>query len=361
MRVVCAMSGGVDSSVTAALLVEQGYEVIGMTMRLYNASGQPKGRGGTCCSPAEIDQAKQVCDQLGIPHYTVDESQLFQEKVIDDFAREYVAGRTPNPCVRCNEHIKFAPLWARAQALGGEFLATGHYARVENGELWRGVDASKDQSYFLFAMDRSLLSRVRFPLGSWRKEQVREKAQALNLSNWNTPDSQELCFVGGKEHGDVVEQYASKLGVAMEHLAPGDIVDEDGTILGQHQGIHRMTIGQRRGLRVAGSEARYVLRVLPETKQVVVGSEEQLLATKLEIIDVRRLAPLAEQQSVRALVQIRHRGTPAMATVEFEGNRGIATFDEPVRAVAPGQAAVLYAGDQVLGGGWIARASADSH
>jgi len=186
-------------------MVEAGHEVVGMTMRLYNASEAPgKGRGGTCCSPAEVDQAREVCDQLGVRHYTVDESERFSEHVIGDFAREYASGRTPNPCVRCNEHVKFAPLLARAQAISADLLVTGHYARIENGFLMRGVDPTKDQSYFLFAMGESVLPQVHFPLGGWRKEAVRERARELKLPNWDAPVSVELWFVGGRSHADVV-------------------------------------------------------------------------------------------------------------------------------------------------------------
>ncbi len=356
MRVVCAMSGGVDSSVAAALLRDQGHEVIGLTMRLYDAGpaqGPTRGRGGTCCSPAEIDRAKDVCADLGIPHYTVDERRRFAAAVIDDFAREYAAGRTPNPCIRCNEQVKFGPLLARATALGAEFLATGHYARTEGGVLRRGVDPAKDQSYFLFAMDARKLARIQMPLGTWTKDHVRERARELGLINADTPDSQELCFVSGGSHGALVESRARDLGVDTEHLGPGVIVDREGRTLGEHDGIHRVTVGQRRGLRIAGSSARYVLRVIPELRQVVVGGVEDLAASAIEIADLRRLAELPEGVEIRAEVQIRHRAAPVPASIVVAGERAKIRFDQPVRAVAPGQAAVIYRGDQVLGGGWI--------
>ncbi|MCY0985644.1 tRNA 2-thiouridine(34) synthase MnmA [Nannocystis sp. ILAH1] len=355
MRIVCAMSGGVDSSVAAALLVEAGHEVVGLTMRLYDASGHERqGRGGSCCSPAEIDQARDVCALLGIPHYTVDEQERFTAHVIDDFAREYARGRTPNPCVRCNEHVKFGPLVARARALGAEALATGHYARLEDGALLRAVDATKDQSYFLFAVPPALLSGVRFPLGTWHKDQVRAKARALGLPSADTPDSQELCFVGGRDHGEVVEARAAALGLGTAALAPGEVVDAEGRVLGAHGGIHRVTIGQRRGLRIPGTSPRYVLRVLPEQRQVVVGDAASLQTHALTLAEFRRLAPLGEREVVRAEVQIRHRGRPSAARVELAGDRATVVFDEPVQAAAPGQAAVVYAGERVLGGGWIA-------
>ncbi|MCB9752880.1 MAG: tRNA 2-thiouridine(34) synthase MnmA [Myxococcales bacterium] len=355
------MSGGVDSSVAAAELRDQGHEVIGMTMRLYDA-GAPdrsasgkRGRAGTCCSPAEVDQARYVCAQLGIPHYTVDERERFTRDVIDDFAREYTAGRTPNPCVRCNEHVKFGPLLARARAVGADALATGHYARVVDGALLRGVDRTKDQSYFLFAMGRAALGEVRFPLGTWRKEQVRERARALALPNWDAPDSVELCFVGGRDHAAVVRERAEQLGLETDALAPGAIVDERGRELGRHGGVHTVTVGQRRGLRVAGTEARYVLRVLPSRNEVVVGEREALAARAVELVDYRALSDdLADGAAREVAVQIRHRSPPARATATREGSRVTVVFAEPVSAAAPGQAGVVYDGERVLGGGWIA-------
>jgi tRNA-specific 2-thiouridylase len=354
MRIVCAMSGGVDSSVAAALLVEQGHEVLGLTMRLYDATHAPTGRAGACCSPAEVDQARFVCAQLGIPHYTVDERARFEGEVIDEFVRAYASGRTPNPCVRCNEHVKFGPLLARAQALGAAALATGHYARIVDGELWRAADERKDQSYFLFAMGLPALAGVRFPLGTWSKEQVRAKARALGLANADTPDSQELCFVGGRDHADVVEARAAALGLDPGALAPGPIVDAEGRVLGQHEGIHRVTVGQRRGLKVAGHEPRYVLRVLPTTRAVVVGDAASLRVETLVLADLRRLTPIGERARLRAAVQIRHRSPPAPAEVEVEGTVARVRFAAPIAAAAPGQAAVLYDGARVLAGGWIA-------
>jgi tRNA-specific 2-thiouridylase len=362
MRVVVAMSGGVDSSVAAALMVEAGHEVVGLTMSLYDADpnappgrgGTPRGRGGTCCSPAEVDLARRACDQLGIPHYTVDERERFQTAVIDDFAREYLAGRTPNPCARCNEHVKFGPLLARARALGAEKLITGHYARIEDGALLRAVDASKDQSYFLFAMGRETLAFVEFPLGTWTKQLVRQKARQLGLPNADAADSQELCFVPGGDHGEIVEARAQALGLELDALAPGPVFDRDGALLGEHRGIHRVTIGQRRGLGISSDRPRYVLRVLPEQRAVVVGDEGELERTQIVVDDVRRLADLDEREGMTAQVQVRHRSTPSSAIVWFDGSRAKVRFDMPVRAVAAGQAAVIYDGDRVLGGGWIA-------
>ena len=223
-----------------------------MTMNLYDASSDDlrRGRGGTCCSPAEVDQARHVCELLGIPHYVVDERERFERQVIDPFARDYAAGRTPNPCTRCNQHVKFGPLLRRAEALGAPVMATGHYARNGfGGALLRGVDPAKDQSYFLFSMGLAALRRTWFPLGTWAKDEVRARAEALRLPNWDAPDSQELCFVPGGDHGEVVERRLSALGLSTAALHPGPVVDEAGAVVGDHDGIHRVTIGQRRGFR----------------------------------------------------------------------------------------------------------------
>ncbi len=359
MRVIVAMSGGVDSSIAAALMVEAGHDVVGITMNLYDASGsERKGRGGTCCSPAEVDLARRVCDQLGIPHYTVDERERFAASVIDDFAREYAAGRTPNPCARCNEHVKFGPLLRRAAALGAERMVTGHYARIEDRggrpALLRGVDPAKAQSHFLFAMGRDVLDRVAFPLGAWTKDQVRDRARVLGMPNAEAPDSQELCFVPGGDHAEVVEARAAALGLDTSGLEAGPILDGAGAHLGDHRGIHRVTVGQRRGLQVAGTRPRYVLRVLPEARAVVVGDADELARETIDVLDFRALADLPEGEPFAAQVQIRHRSAAAPATVTITEGRARVEFHEPVRAVAPGQAAVFYDGDRVLGGGWIA-------
>ncbi len=362
-RILCAMSGGVDSSVAAALLVEAGFEVIGMTMRLYDATGSARrGRGGTCCSPAEIDLARLACERLGIPHYVVDEVERFQTTVIDDFVRAYAGAQTPNPCVRCNEHVKFAPLLARADALGIELLATGHYARAVEGQLHRAADPDKDQSYFLFAMGAHSLRRVVFPLGDWTKVRVREKARELGLPAADARDSQELCFVPDGDHAAVVERRAGALGIDTGALAPGEIRDAHGRVLGQHAGLHRVTIGQRRGLELATGERRYVLRVLPSDGAVVVGDRDELSSHRAKIHDVRWIGADAEElaQSAEVRVQVRHRAAPLPARVRLEGDGALVEFLEPAFAVAPGQAAVIYAGDRVLGGGWIA-ANTDRH
>lgn len=358
MRVVCAMSGGVDSSMAAALLVEAGHEVIGMTMRLYDASeDERRGRGGTCCSPSEVDLARRVCAQLGIPHYVVDERERFATRVIEPFAQDYAAGRTPNPCTRCNQYIKFEPLLRRARALGASALATGHYAQNELGvALRRGVDSTKDQSYFLFAMGRDALRYTWFPLGGFTKERVRREAARRRLPNHDAPDSQELCFVPGGDHAEVVQRRLAGQGVSLDSLQPGPVLDRDGEVVGRHDGIHRVTVGQRRGFTTFGTQRRYVLRVVPEQRAVVVGDVDDTSTSALEVDEVQRLSLPDGPTTIRASVQIRHRSAPAPATVHVEHDRATVRFDAPVPAAAPGQAAVFYDEQQrVLGGGWIGR------
>jgi tRNA-specific 2-thiouridylase len=346
---VVALSGGVDSAVAAALLAEAGHRVVGISMRLYDAKGTSASVGGRCCGPRDLEDARAVCAHLGIPFYVADESDAFGRAVIDDFISEYANGRTPNPCVRCNEQVKFAPLVRRARALGAAGLATGHYARVEerNGRrrLLRAKDARKDQSYFLFAMGQAALDFVRFPIGELSKDEVRARARAFGLPNADKPDSQEICFVPDGDHASFLERHGGG-------GAPGEIVDEAGHVLGRHGGVHHYTIGQRRGLGIAAAESLYVLRLDATRGRVVVGPEAALERRDVAVGDVRWTGGVPDAP-VRAQVQIRYRHAPQPATVEPEGAGARVMFDAAERAVAPGQAAVFYQDDVVLGGGWI--------
>jgi tRNA-uridine 2-sulfurtransferase len=346
--VVAALSGGVDSATAAALLVEQGHQVVGMTMRLYDARGTTAA-SGRCCGPRDIEDARAVCAHLGIPHHVIDLEREFADAVVDDFVEAYLAGETPNPCVKCNQHIKFSPLLQRARAIGADILVTGHYARIEDGALLRGRDAGKDQSYFLFSMPAAELSAVRFPLGALTKEQVRTEAVRLGLPNATKDESQEICFVPDGDYAGFVSAQALRRGRAMP--GPGAIVDDAGAVLGRHDGVHRFTVGQHRGLgNLTTKDKLYVTAIDPARSEVRVGPREAAERRELAIRDLRWLAPRADE--LRADVQVRHRGTPIAADVQIAGDRATVKLAEPTVAAA-GQAAVLYAGDRVLAGGWI--------
>jgi tRNA-specific 2-thiouridylase len=365
---VAALSGGVDSAVAAALLVEAGHRVVGMTMRLYDAGGSAASSGGRCCGPRDIEDARAVCAHLGIPFYVIDLEADFHERVVEDFVEAYLAGETPNPCVRCNQHVKFTPLLARARAIGADVLVTGHYARLAPGpggatSLHRGVDASKDQSYFLFSMPPGELDAVRFPLGGLTKDEVRQHALRLGLPNAQKPESQEICFVPDGDYAGFVAAAA----LARRRPLPqaGAIVDaRSGERLGSHQGAHHFTVGQHRGLgNLTTKEKLFVVGLDPERGEVKVGPRAMAQRHELALRDVRWLgggragaagAPAAGER-FEARVQVRHRQEPLSAEVVVaEGGAARLTLQEPTVA-APGQAAVLYEGDRVLGGGWIER------
>ncbi len=354
--IVVALSGGVDSATAAAMLVEQGERVVGMTMRLYDASGTVASVGGRCCGPKDIEDARRVCAHLDIPFYVVDYEAEFNRRVVDNFVDDYLAGRTPNPCARCNQYIKFTPLLERARALGAERLATGHYARIEpDGDefrLRRGVDAGKDQSYFLFAMPRESLASVLFPLGALTKDEVRERAAGLGLPNAAKKDSQEICFVPDGDYAGFVA--AAALSRGRPAPAEGEVVDTEGNVLGRHRGIHHYTVGQRRGFGGVsrGGEPVYVTRVDAGGDRIVVGKRSEAARPSLRVRDALWLID-APAEGVPAQVQVRHRARPVPARVRAIGAGAEVVFDgEPVVA-APGQAAVFYDGDRVLGGGWI--------
>jgi tRNA-uridine 2-sulfurtransferase len=353
-RVVVAMSGGVDSSCVAALLVEAGYEVIGITLQLYD-HGAALGKRGACCAGQDIHDARKVAQQLDIPHYVLDFEARFRQAVIEDFAETYVSGRTPLPCVRCNQRIKFDDLLGIARDLGGAALATGHYVRREIGlggvELHRAADAWRDQSYFLFATTRAQLDFLRFPLGGLAKDETRRLAARFALPVADKPDSQDICFVPQGSYAGVVEKLRPGAG------EPGDIVHIDGRVLGRHEGLIHFTVGQRRGLVVATGERLYVVKLDPARNRVTVGPREALGCGHVELREINWLGHAPPATGID--LQVKHRARePAVAARLLSGEDGCArvVFAEPQAGVAPGQACVFYDGTRMLGGGWIERA-----
>jgi tRNA-uridine 2-sulfurtransferase len=353
--VLVAMSGGVDSSVAAALLVEQGHRVVGVTMKTFCYSDND-GPSQTCCGLDGIMDARAVADRLGIPHYVFDVERDFTRDVIDDFVAEYAAGRTPNPCVRCNGNTKFRDLLKRGKMLGCDAIATGHYARIGTDSggapvLMRGVDHNKDQAYFLWSLPPELLPQLMFPLGDLTKPEVRERARALGLSTAEKPESQEICFVPTGNYVDVLEE---RLDPGHPALAPGPIVSSSGERLGEHSGYARYTVGQRRGVGGGHGQRLYVLGSRPTTGEVVVGPWEELHREELTVAEMNWLGR-SVREGDRLAVQIRHRAPAAAARVESVGAAEIRLrLDAPQRAIAPGQSAVLFDGEVVLGGGRIA-------
>jgi len=351
MRIVVAMSGGVDSSVAAGLLARDGHEVIGLSMQLYDQQ-QGEIRFGSCCTIDDLYDARRVAGEIGIPHYIVNFERKFEEHVISDFVREYSAGRTPIPCVHCNGDLKFASLVERAEAFGAQAVATGHYAQVDFDEasrryrLKRGVDRQKDQSYFLFTLSQAQLARACFPVGALDKPAVREEARRLGLRVAEKKDSQEICFVAAGEHPEFVGRRAA--------IAGGEIRDREGRVLGHHDGVHRFTIGQRKGLGLSSAIPLYVVGIDAGQAAVTVGPRESLDRTSLTASRVNWIAGETPAAPVRADVRIRYRHAEAPATVTPLGDgRVTVTFDTPQAAITPGQATVFYDGEMVLGGGWI--------
>ena len=356
-RVVVAMSGGVDSALTAALLVEGGYDVVGLSMRLWEAGDGPS--PGGCCSLDDFLDARRVAEQLGIPFYVMDFREEFRRSVVDEFVAEYRAGRTPNPCARCNQFVKFAALWERAQELGAERIATGHYARsrvAENRvELLRGVDRDKDQSYFLFPIDPEVLRRTLFPVGELTKADVRREARRRRLAVAEKPDSQEVCFAPRGDYAAFVEAQ-----VSAQPIRDGLIVDAAGEVVGRHSGVHRFTIGQRRGLGLRqGGGPRYVTAIDAASGTVHIGSADEAVRTGLVATQANWLGPLPTA-GARVSIKIRSRFSPRPVVVMRAEAAGFEVLAPGgLRAVTPGQAAVLYDGERVVGGGWISRALSD--
>jgi len=345
------MSGGVDSSVAAALLAEQGHDVIGLSMQLYDQSGEHA--FGSCCSLEDLYDARRVATAINIPHYILNFEKQFNEHVVSNFVGEYAAGRTPLPCAHCNSDLKFTTLLERAAGFGADAVATGHYARVERSargtfQLKRSVDASKDQSYFLFSLTQDQLGRAIFPVGDRAKDAVREYAHQRRLPVAAKPDSQEICFIPDHDYASFVAKHSP------DAARTGVVVDEDGQVLAHHDGIHRFTVGQRKGLglRATGSPM-YVIALKPDEREVVVGPRTSLERTTLTASGVNWIESVPAG-TVRASVQIRHRHLAAPAIVRSVGDgRAEVVFDAPQIAITPGQAAVFYDGDVVLGGGWI--------
>lgn len=345
-----AMSGGVDSSVAAAMLAEQGHEVIGVTLHLWDASGGHQ--VGRCCAPEDREDARITCDQLGIPHYVFDERATFRERVVDPFVASYLAGTTPSPCVHCNQQVKLGRLLEIADELGAGHLATGHYARISVDasneiRLLRGKDTAKDQSYFLYGVPRDVLRRCIFPLGELQKGVTREEGRRLKVPNWDKKDSQELCFVPDGDVGGFIERETGS-------RSGGEVVDEAGAVVARHDGVYRFTVGQRRGLGLGGGQpARYVLRILPDEDRVVVGGPDELLADRASATSaVWTSTPPDGPFEAEVQVRYRHRAAAAQVTPTPRGFS--VSFHAPQRAIAPGQAAVVYRGDRVIGGGVLA-------
>jgi len=364
--IAVAMSGGVDSSTVAAMLHAEGNSVIGLTMQLWNQRrlaghpGMPESMQGRCCSLDDVYDARRVAETIGIPYYVVNHEERFERDVIRPFVQEYLAGRTPIPCSLCNNHLKFDQLLTVARQIGADKVATGHYASIEFNEaqgrwlLKRPADRSKDQTYFLFGLTQEQLRRTLFPLGGMTKPEVRELAHRYGLALAEKPDSQEICFVPGGDYKSFLDAYLEEQGESLPATG-GELVTTSGEVIGEHSGIHNFTVGQRKGLGVATGSPLYVIQLKGDACQVIVGSQDELYSRALRAHRVNLISIDDLRQPMRVSIKIRHKHQPAPAVMEKISEEEIlATFDEPQRAVTPGQAAVFYDGDIVVGGGWIA-------
>jgi len=350
-RILAALSGGVDSSVAALLLQREGWEVIGISMDLYDFSKVTKDRAGTCCSLDDLYDARRVCDALNIPYYVLNLRDEFRREVIDPFVREYATGRTPNPCILCNEHLKFRALLRKADELGAEGVATGHYAvirREPSGRcrLFCAPDDSKDQSYFLFSLESERLRRIYFPVGEMQKHEVRSIASEAGLPVFEKRESQDICFVTD----DSYAEFLNRSGIQEQE---GLFLDRGGNVLGTHKGVLRYTVGQRKGLGIAAKEPLYVVAIDAEKNEIVLGTEDDTLSPLATVGRVSFVSGAPPAREFRAIAKVRYRHPGEGATVRVEGDRLRVAFDSPQRSVTPGQALVLYDGKEVLGGGWI--------